>query len=161
MHLCAVPGRPNDEAFKFTNGSRVERLIQEQQANGRSRMKSRKIRSAATFVALSVGSLAVLPGVAHAATRIVFPRGSYCGTYSGNYHNGRQFVLGLAGGQRFTVANTGVGNQTTWSVSGPTGELSAYRVTRSLIEYYTEADGPHYVYVTSTARRSSIQFCAY
>jgi hypothetical protein len=98
---------------------------------------------------------------AGATTRIVFARGSYCGSYSGNYRNGREFVLNLRADQRFTVTNTGAGLQTTWSISGPTGELEGSRSNRSTLEYYTEAGGDHFVYVTSTARRSAVLFCAY
>jgi hypothetical protein len=109
---------------------------------------------------LAIGSLGI-SGSAEAATRIVFPKGTYCGTYSGNYRRGREFVLGLSGDQRFQVINTGAGQQTTWSVEGPAGELEGDRLNRSTLEYYTEASGDHYVYVTSTSTRSSIKFCAY
>jgi hypothetical protein len=98
---------------------------------------------------------------AEASTKIVFPKGSYCGSYSGNYKNGRQFRLGLKANQRFVVRNTGVGQQTNWSVVGPTGEIEAHRVDQATLEYFTEATGWHYVNITSTASRSSMQFCAY
>jgi hypothetical protein len=59
------------------------------------------------------------------------------------------------------IRNTGIGNQTNWSVRGPYGELDGNRVDRATLEYYTEGDGDHYVYISSTGRRSSVQFCAY
>jgi hypothetical protein len=119
-------------------------------------------RRALALAALSLAAVTVVGAVpADAATRIKFPRGSFCGSYAGNYRSGREFVMKLAAGQRFTVRNTGAGNQTTWSVTGPTGELDGDQADRSTIEYYTDAPGDHYVYVTSTARRSSVQFCAY
>jgi hypothetical protein len=121
-------------------------------------MQIHRTRTTALLVALTMG-LTALP--AEAATRIRFAKGSFCGAYAGNYRNGREFVLALKAGQRFTVANTGSGNQTTWSVSGPTGELDGDQFNRSTMEYYTEARGDHYVYVSSTASRSSVQFCAY
>lgn len=111
------------------------------------------------FAGIMVLCIATIP--ASAATRIKFPRGSFCGNYSGNYRNGREFVLNLDNGQRFTVTNTGVGVQTNWSVRGPSGHLEGFRVNRSTLEYFTEARGNHYVYVTSTASPSAVQFCAY
>ena len=121
----------------------------------------RRAQRRVTIAMAIVTVMALVAGPALAATRIVFPRGSFCGSYSGNYRNGKEFVLGLKADQRFTVTNTGVGRQTTWSVSGPTGDLEGYRQDRSTFEYYTEATGSHYVFVTSTARRSAVQFCAY
>jgi hypothetical protein len=110
---------------------------------------------------LVAGVLAAAVGEAQALKRIVFKKGDYCGTYTGNYKRGQTFVLGLLENQRFVVRNLGSGLQTAWSVSGPTGEIEGSRVNRATLEYYTEADGDHFVYVTSTTTKSSVQFCAY
>ncbi len=113
-------------------------------------------------VSLALCSLGGFMPTANAATRIKFPKGSFCGSYSGNYRNGREFVLSLKADQRLVVRNTGVGRQTTWSVTGPSGyELDYSRIDDSTLEYYTEERGNHYIEVTSTASRSSVQFCAY
>jgi hypothetical protein len=120
-------------------------------------MKSLKYTTAA-FV---VGALLMNSTAAQAATRIKFAKGSYCGSYAGNYKNGRTFTIRLLAEQRFTVRNSGTGRQTTWSVSGPSGDLEPTQTNASTLEYYTEDDGDHYVYVTSTSTRSSIEFCAY
>jgi len=42
-------------------------------------------------------------------TRIQFARGSYCGSYSGNFSQGKQFVLNLSRKQTFTISNVGKG----------------------------------------------------
>jgi hypothetical protein len=69
---------------------------------------------------LALGTIALLPLFsttlldvknADAATRIAFARGSYCGSYSGNFSNGREFVLNLGRGQTFTTRNIGDGTQ--------------------------------------------------
>jgi len=64
------------------------------------------------FIFLPVISTTVFnPKNANAATRVAFARGSYCGSYSGNFSGGREFVLNLGGGQTFTARNTGGGVQ--------------------------------------------------
>ena len=64
------------------------------------------------FRNLAISALIALPLVsnvvlnaklANATTRVRFARGSYCGSYSGNFSGGREFVLGLGAGQTFTV----------------------------------------------------------
>ena len=113
-------------------------------------------------LALCLASLGGFTPTANAATRIKFSKGSYCGSYSGNYRSGREFVLSLKADQRLVIRNTGVGRQTTWAVTSPGGyDLDYNRIDDSTLEYYTEERGNHYILVTSTASRSSVQFCAY
>ena len=125
----------------------------------RSRVVTRRRAAVAGLLAVLTLSLTASP--AFATTRIRFPRGSFCGTYVGNFRRGREFVLGLRDGQRLTVRNIGIGRQTTTDVEGPTGTLEAVRDSDSQLSYYTEADGDHYIVVRSTTARASIEFCAF
>ncbi|MGK7898529.1 MAG: hypothetical protein AB4372_34165 [Xenococcus sp. (in: cyanobacteria)] len=96
-----------------------------------------------------------------AATRIKFPQGSYCGSYSGNFSGGREFVLNLGRGQTFTSQNTGGGTQYDVFVTGPTGRIRGQQVSDNQIDYYIPVTGDYYIYVESTIQYNSIQFCAY
>lgn len=122
-------------------------------------MLRRRVRT--ITAGLLLGGLLTCAVPASAATRIVFRRGAYCGTYSGDFREGRQFVLGLRAGQRFTSRNIGVGVQSDVSVVGPTGKLYATRDSYSQLSFYTQASGSHYVWVVSSAANAAIEFCAY
>ena len=121
-----------------------------------------------TFKSLLVSTLVGLPIISHAfypksvnaATRIAFAR-SYCGSYSGDFSGGRQFVLNLAGGQDFHVRNTGGGYQYDISVYGSTGYVYGDKRSPNRINYQIPRQGEYYVYVRSNTTYNSIKFCAY
>lgn len=96
-----------------------------------------------------------------AATRIRFAQGSYCGSYSGNFTGGREFVLGLARGQTLTTQNTGSGNQYSIVVNGPTGRINARKTSNSSLSFSIPTTGDYYVYMRSTSPYDSVEFCAY
>lgn len=96
-----------------------------------------------------------------AATRIRFAQGSYCGMYSGNFSNGKEFVLGLAKGQTLTSKNTGSGTQYDVYVKGSKGIVRGEKVSSNKIEYYIPRAGDYYIYVESSVPYSSIELCAY
>ncbi|NJO93173.1 MAG: hypothetical protein HC820_00225 [Hydrococcus sp. RM1_1_31] len=96
-----------------------------------------------------------------AATRVQFARGSYCGSYSGNFSGGKEFVLRLARGQTFTSRNTGGGTQYDIYVKGPTGIVRGEKVSWEQINYYTPVAGDYYIYIESTMPYNSVEFCAY
>ena len=50
------------------------------------------MRKIITALSLSLITLASFATASEAATRIKFARGSYCGSYSGNFSQGREFV---------------------------------------------------------------------
>ena len=100
-----------------------------------------------------------LPG--QAATRIRFAGGSYCGSYSGDFSGGREFVLGLASGQTFTSRNTGHADQYDVSVYGPTGRVPGRRASRTTLRYSIPVSGDYYITIRSTSPYSSVEFCAY
>ncbi|MGJ3252906.1 MAG: hypothetical protein ACFE0J_17505 [Elainellaceae cyanobacterium] len=95
------------------------------------------------------------------ATRIQFARGSYCGSYSGNFSGGREFVLNLGSGQTFTSRNIGGGIQYDLYVYGPDGRLDGNQIASDQINYQTRAAGDHYIYIQSTNRYTAVEFCAY
>ncbi len=74
-------------------------------------MNCKKLLISGLIVLPTVLSNTFAPKIANAATRVRFARGSYCGSYSGNFSGGREFVLGLGTGQTFTTRNTGGGVQ--------------------------------------------------
>lgn len=119
-------------------------------------------RSGAIAVLVSLPWLVLpLPANAQPATRIQFARGSYCGSYSGNFSGGRQFVLNLGGGQTFTTRNIGGGTQHDISVYGPRGRVPGQSVSESQLEFLIPRSGDYYVYVESRTEFNAIEFCAY
>jgi len=96
-----------------------------------------------------------------AATRIVFARGSYCGSYSGNFTRGKEFVLGLSRGQTFTTRNIGNGTQYNIRVTGARGRVQGFQGARNQIDYSIPATGDYYVYMQSSEPYNSVEFCAY
>jgi len=86
---------------------------------------------------------------------------SYCGSYSGNFSRGREFVLNLRRGQRFTSRNIGGGTQYDLYVTGPKGRVSGTKVASDQIDYYIPANGDDYIYIESTTSNSNVEFCAY
>ncbi len=102
-----------------------------------------------------------VPANAQAPTRIQFAKGSYCGSYSGNFSRGRKFVLKLGGGQTFTSRNIGSGTQYDVYVTGPRGRINGQQVSDTQIDYYIPVSGDYYIYVESSNPYSNIEFCAY
>jgi len=95
------------------------------------------------------------------ATRIQFAKGSYCGSYSGNFSQGKQFVLNLARDQTLTVRNVGDGFQYDISVFGPTGQIRGRNISQDQMNYYTPVKGDYYIYMSSTTPFNAVEFCAY
>jgi hypothetical protein len=94
-------------------------------------------------------------------TRIQFAKGSYCGTYTGDFSGGKRFVLGLGRNQTFISRNTGNSPQLDVYVTGPTGQISGRKVDGDEIHYQTTAKGDYEIMVLSRSSFSSIEFCAY
>ena len=117
-------------------------------------------------VALLVGSTALVPFAlnpvgAQEAARIEFASGSYCGSYSGDFSGGREFVLDLGRGQTLTSRNTGGGAQTDVYVYGPAGQIGGRKVANDQINYQITAPGDYHIYVRSSTTYGAIEFCAY
>jgi len=116
------------------------------------------------LAAIATGALlgvAAIAAVAQAATRIQFAAGSYCGSYSGDFRGGREFVLNLGGGQTFTSRNIGEGAQTDVYVRGPSGQVFGQQVSPVQVNYQIPTRGDYFVLVESTTPFSAVEFCAY
>jgi hypothetical protein len=112
-------------------------------------------------LAIALGAIMTLAATeALAATRITFARGSYCGSYAGNFRRGKEFVLGLQRGQTFSTRNIGGGTQYNVYVRGPRGEISGEPVSESQINYFIPRSGDYYIRVVSSTPYSNIEFCA-
>lgn len=101
------------------------------------------------------------PVLAQKATRIQFAKNSYCGSYSGDFSQGKTFVLNLKRGQRFTSRNIGGGTQYDLSMNGPKGRINGTKVSDNQIDYYITASGDYYIYIESSTPSSNVEFCAY
>ncbi len=99
--------------------------------------------------------------IAGNATRIQFAKGSYCGSYSGNFAGGKQFVLRLGRDQTFISRNTSNSNQLDVYVTGPTGQIAGESVSNNEIHYRTTAKGDYEIMVISASNFSSVEFCVY
>lgn len=95
------------------------------------------------------------------ATRIRFARGSYCGSYSGDFSQGRRFVLNLSQEQTLTVRNVGEGIQYDLSVFGPKGRIPGHKVSQEQMNYHIPVKGDYYIYMDSTVPFNAVEFCAY
>lgn len=122
------------------------------------------------FNNLALGTITLLPIFlttfldvknADATTRIAFARGSYCGSYSGNFSNGREFVLNLGRGQTFSSRNIGGGTQYDIYVTGFTGRVFGTKVASDQINYQIPRKGDYRIYIESSTSYSSVEFCAY
>lgn len=95
-------------------------------------------------------------------TKIKFAKGSYCGSYSGNFSKGKVFSLYLSANQEFITRNTGDGFQYDITVKAPNGRsLRGEHISDSELMYTTTRKGRHIIKVKSTERFNSIEFCAY
>lgn len=111
---------------------------------------------------MSVAGLLVagVPQTSNAATtKIIFPKGSYCGSYSGDYRHNKTFSVYLMKGQTFQITTDN--ELDTMNVRGPAGHLEGdwsnegktYTVT-------THSKGLHYVTLHSKADFANLKFCA-
>lgn len=113
-----------------------------------------------TLIALPMSHIAFNSSV-NAATLIAFARGSYCGSYTGDFSGGREFALNLAKRQDLHVRNTSENYQYNISVYGPNGYVDGDKRSPDRINYQIPRQGKYYVYVESNTTYSSIEFCAY
>ncbi len=109
------------------------------------------------LLALSMSAVATAK-----TTPIKFAKGSYCGSYTGNFMHGKRFSLVLKANQEFVSKNTGYGYQYDVYVKSPNGRtLRGEKISDDEIMYTTTRSGKHTIYVKSTEPYNSIEFCAY
>jgi hypothetical protein len=124
-------------------------------------MPKTQVTTLQAFLIVPILTIAALQLPAIAATRIRFAQGSYCGSYSGNFSSGKEFVLGLSRGQTLTTRNTGGGRHYNITVNGPRGRVNGSKTNRSTIAYTIPAGGDYYIYMDSSDPYSAVEFCAY
>ncbi len=109
------------------------------------------------LLALSMSAVATAK-----TTPIKFAKGSYCGSYSGNFTHGKRFSLFLKANQEFVSKNTGYSEQYDVYMRAPNGRyLRGEKISSDEIMYKTTRSGRHIIYVQSAEPYSSIEFCAY
>ena len=130
-------------------------------------MGSRRVRRLLGMVVLAATFGAGAPLIPAGATtnssgtiKIVFAKGSFCGTYQGRIGAGKTFKLGLSADQTLVVRTLDGSHTIAW-VRGPYGYLDGYKPDDDSTEYETDATGWHYVRITAYSGSGSIQFCAY
>jgi len=94
-------------------------------------------------------------------TRIQFAKGSYCGSYTGDFSGGRRFILSLGRDQTFVSRNNSGSDQIDVYVQGPTGKIPGEKISDNEVHYQTTAKGDYEIMVLSASKFSSVEFCAY
>ncbi|MBS9780417.1 MAG: hypothetical protein KGV51_07305 [Moraxellaceae bacterium] len=111
------------------------------------------------LLALSMSAVATAK-----TTPIKFAKGSYCGSYSGNFTHGKKFSLVLKANQELVTRNTEYGFYDV-HVKAPNGRTLRGKVDIDHETMYTihttTRSGRHTIYVKSTEPYNSIEFCAY
>ncbi|MDO4895522.1 hypothetical protein [Moraxella sp.] len=98
-------------------------------------------------------------------TPIKFAKGSYCGSFTGNYAN-RTFTLGLGKGQTLLIngnEGAGVDGAKDIIVKGPNGKTLPYD-GQDYGQWIVRTTGKHTIKIIPYSPRdaySSIEFCAY
>ena len=131
-------------------------------------MRAKRIVTRLVGIVLLMASFGVGRAIAASATsnnssstiKIVFAKGSFCGSYQGRIGAGKTFRLGLSQNQTLVVRTLGGSHTIAW-VRGPYEYLDGYKPDEESTEYETDATGWHYVRVTAYSGSGSIQFCAY
>jgi hypothetical protein len=99
--------------------------------------------------------------IAYAQTRISFPKGSYCGQYSGDFRRPKTFVLNLGRGQTLTSRILSDGTQWDLYVNGPAGSVPPTRDRYDQLSYRIPVTGDYYIIVDASTPYGSVEFCAY
>lgn len=115
---------------------------------------------------LLIAALVTLPLTAISAqaadksTKITFAKDSYCGNFTGNIKNGKEFRLWLLPEQNLVIRNVGDDQINVAYVSGPNGRLTGDRYDNEH-SYFTQRKGNHRMKVYGNSNHSSVEFCAY
>lgn len=110
-------------------------------------MRAFTLAMAAALLAVSVQ--------AQAATKIRFPKGSYCGSYSGSSSGSKTFTLWLKAGQTLTVNHVSARY-----ISFNPKKLSSLGCSGDSCQYVALKRGNHSVTLLGSDWES-VEFCAY
>lgn len=97
---------------------------------------------------------------ADSSTKVTFAKDSYCGSFTGNIREGKEFRLWLMPDQNLVIRNVGEDQINVAYVSGPSGRLDGDR-NGDETSYITQRKGNHYMKVFGNSRYSNVEFCAY
>lgn len=104
--------------------------------------------------------IAMSAQAANAPTKITFAKDSYCGSFTGNIKNGKEFSLWLLPEQNLVIRNVGDDQINIAYVTGPNGRLTGDRYENEN-SFFTERKGNHNIKVYGNSSFSSVEFCAY
>lgn len=115
---------------------------------------------------LVIATLAVAPlmmtsvQAADSSTKVTFAKDSYCGSFTGNIREGKEFRLWLMPDQNLVIRNVGEDQINVAYVSGPSGRLDGDR-DGDETSYITQSKGNHHMKVYGNSSHSAVEFCAY
>lgn len=111
------------------------------------------------FVGLTLLAFATVSQSATAATKIVFPKGSYCASYSGNFSKSKTYSVSLMKGQQFEVKAANMEDGII--IKDKRGTVPGNWIDDTTYQIYTRNKGVHNVTVKSPYGDQQVQFCAY
>lgn len=112
-----------------------------------------------SMAVLSAVSLLGISQTATASTKIVFPAGSYCGSYSGDFRNSKAFNIYLKKGQLFEVKSAS--QEDTITVKDSRGTVRGSWANSTTYQVTTRNKGNHTIVLKSPESYQDVQFCAY
>lgn len=104
----------------------------------------------------------MMTGVGHtapAATNIVFPQGSYCASYSGDFSRSKTYRLYLTKNQTFEVKVANIEDDI--RIRDSKGVIHGEWVDDNTYQVLTRYKGNHFVTVRSPYGDQTVEFCAY
>ncbi len=107
----------------------------------------------AILMAASVGHTAT------PSTKIVFPKGSYCASYSGDFSRSKTYRLYLMKGQTFEVK--AANSEDNIRIRDSKGRVDGEWTDDTTYQVLTRHKGNHYVTVRSPYGEQTVKFCAY
>lgn len=94
-----------------------------------------------------------------AATKIIFPKGSYCASYSGDFSKSKTYSLYLLKGQDIEVKAANMEDGVT--IKDSYGNVRGEWVDDNTYRVQTRMKGKHFVTVRSPYGDQKVEFCAY
>ncbi|PNK61330.1 hypothetical protein [Psychrobacter sp. FDAARGOS_221] len=119
----------------------------------------KNIASAASLV-ITAALLATSAQAAEPTTKLVFAKGSYCGSFSGDLKRGKRFSLWLLANQEVIIRNTGYSKIKVAYIDSPNGRVKGEHFD-NMTSFYTTKRGNHYIKIYGSDHHSSVEICAY
>ena len=122
-------------------------------------MKAFSKFSAVLSASVAMIALTGISQSAIATTQIIFPKGSYCASYSGNFSKSKTYSLNLAKGQDFEVKAANMEDGV--NIKDTRGKVRGQWIDDTTYRVHTRMKGKHYVTVRSPYGDQRVEFCAY